>query len=100
MRGDLVEQQDRPNAAAIGDQLGVGEHETEQERLLLSGRASRGRHMFGSVHDGKILTMRPFDGPAGGCIARAVPLKDCSEVALLPPFESNRGPRELVVWRL
>ena len=40
MRGDLVEEQDRRLAAALGDQLGVGENEAEQQRLLLAGRGT------------------------------------------------------------
>ena len=43
VRGDLVEQQDRRRAAALGDQLGMGEDEAEQQRLLLAGRASARR---------------------------------------------------------
>ena len=35
--GDLVEEKDRRFTAALGDQLGVGKNETEQEGLLLTG---------------------------------------------------------------
>ena len=45
VRGDLVEQQDRRLAAALGDQLGMGEDQAEQQRLLLAGRGARGRHV-------------------------------------------------------
>ncbi|KAI1692064.1 hypothetical protein DdX_21459 [Ditylenchus destructor] len=40
MRGDLVEQQDRCAAGAVGDQLGMGEDNAQQQRLLLP-RSSR-----------------------------------------------------------
>ena len=40
MGGDLVEQQDRRRAvAALRDELGVGQDEADQQRLLLAGRA-------------------------------------------------------------
>ena len=38
MRRNLVEQQDRRLATPLGDQLGMGEDEPEQQRLLLAGR--------------------------------------------------------------
>ena len=38
MRGDFVEQQDRRRPTAAGDELGVGQDDAEQQRLLLTGR--------------------------------------------------------------
>ena len=40
MGGDLVEQQDRRSPPSFRDQLGMGQHEAEQQRLLLAGRAT------------------------------------------------------------
>ncbi len=37
VRRNLVEQQDGRLAATVGDQLGMGEHQPEQQRLLLAG---------------------------------------------------------------
>ena len=47
--GDLVEQQERRLAAALGDEVGMGEDEAEQQRLLLAGRGLRGGHVLGAV---------------------------------------------------
>ena len=38
MGGDLVEEQDRAAAGALGDEIGMGEDEADQQRLLLAGR--------------------------------------------------------------
>ena len=41
MGGNLVEQQDRRSAAPFGHQFGMGQHEAEQQCLLLAGRSAR-----------------------------------------------------------
>ena len=47
MGGDLVEQQDRAAPAALGDEIGMGEDQADQQRLLLAGRAERGGLVLG-----------------------------------------------------
>ena len=42
MGGDLVEEEDRAAAGALGDEIGMGEDQADQQRLLLAGRAERG----------------------------------------------------------
>ena len=75
MGGDLVEQQDRRRAAAFRDQLGMGEDKPEQQRLLLAGRGSGGRHVLGAMGDGEVLPMRADGRPAGGGVAAAAGLE-------------------------
>lgn len=70
MRGDFVEQQDRCAAGAVGDQLGMGEDNAQQQRLLLPGRAELRRLPFAEVRDGQILTVRPGQRAPGRSIAR------------------------------
>jgi hypothetical protein len=60
MRGDFVQQQERWLAAAIRDQLGMGQDKAQQKRLLLAGRAVGRGHALGAVGDGKVLAVRPF----------------------------------------
>ena len=69
--GDFVEQQDRGRAAAGGDELGLGEDDAEEQRLLFAGRAARGGLAFGNMSDGEVLAVRADGGAAGGGIAAA-----------------------------
>ena len=41
MGGNLVEEQDRPAARLLGDEIGMGKDDADQQRLLLAGRAER-----------------------------------------------------------
>src|SRR5690606_16424409 len=82
--GNLVEKQDRRRLATACNQLGMGEYEAEQERLLLAGRGPGRRLVLGAVTNRKILPMRPFDGPAGGGVAGAVGEKRIAEGGPIP----------------
>jgi hypothetical protein len=72
MRGDFVEEEDRGLTAPLCDELGMGEDEAEEQRLLLSGRGSRCGHLLHPVQDDKILAMRAFDRPCRRGIALAI----------------------------
>src|SRR5687767_4273467 len=47
MGDDLVEQQQRRESGHLGEQPGMGEHETDQQRLLLAGRGIGGWDTLG-----------------------------------------------------
>ena len=55
MGGNLIQQQDRRGAAAVGDEFGMGEDEAEEQRLLLTSRAARSGLAFGEMGDGEVL---------------------------------------------
>ena len=98
--GDLVEQQDRRRAAAFRDQLGVGEDQAQQQRLLLAGRALRGRHALGAMGDGEVLAVRA-DGRAPGCgVAAAAGLEIGGEVAVGPALERQLRGRKIAGGRV
>ena len=100
MGRDLVEKQDRWLAAPLGDQISMREHETEEKRLLLAGRAAGGRNALAAMRDGDILAVRALGRPSRRGIARPIDPQRRGEVAGLPTFERDRGAGELVVGRL
>ena len=69
MRGDLVQQQDRGAAGAVGDQFGMGEHDCEQQRLLLAGRAEMRGLALAEMRDREVLAMRAGERAPGGGVA-------------------------------
>ena len=72
MRGDLVEQRDRRDARHVRDQARMGEHQPDQQRLLLAGRGAGGRRVLRPVPDGEIADMRADQRAAGGGVAAAI----------------------------
>ena len=54
MGGNLVEQKDRPPAGAFGDEIGMGQDQADQERLLLAGRGRGGGLVLAEMGDGEI----------------------------------------------
>ncbi|HEU4705514.1 MAG TPA: AAA family ATPase, partial [Sphingomicrobium sp.] len=87
-------------AAALRDQLGMGEHQAEQKRLLLAGRAQRRRHRLGAVGDEEVLAVRAARCPPGGRIAAATGLEQGGEVAVRAAFERQLGDREIALGRV
>src|SRR4051794_9130606 len=75
MGGDLVEEQDWWLAPTLRDQLGMGENQPEQQRLLLAGGGLGRGHPFGPVHYSKVLPMRSFGRTPGCRVAFAVGLE-------------------------
>lgn len=71
MGDHLVEQQQRRDAGHLGDETCMGQHETDQERLLLAGRGVPGRHVLGRIDHIEIGEMRSLQGAAGGGVAGA-----------------------------
>ena len=71
MGGDLVEEEDRAAAGALGDEIGMGEDEADQQRLLLAGRGQSGGLALAEMGDGEIGAVRPRQRAAGGGVARA-----------------------------
>ena len=69
--GNLVEEQDGGLAGAFGDEVGVGEDDAEQERLLLAGRGERGRAALVEVGDDEVDPVGPAERAPGGGIAGA-----------------------------
>ena len=60
MRGDLVEQRERRDAAHVGDEPRVGEHEADQQRLLFARRGLRGGRVLGAVKRSRSATCGPI----------------------------------------
>jgi len=83
MSGDFVEEEDGRFAAALGDQLRMGEHEAQQQRLLLARRRARRGHLLGSVEHHEVGPVRAFGRPPSGRIAVAVGLEDACEIVAL-----------------
>ena len=89
VRRDLVQQQDRRCAAAVGDQLGMREDEAKQQRLLLAGGAARGGHVFRRVSDREVLPVGANRGATGGSVAAAGRAKLGGEVVAAPAFDCD-----------
>ena len=70
MRRDLVEKQDRRNARDFGDEPRMGEHKTNQQRLLLSRRGTRSVCLLRPMPDEKIACLRPDERAPRRSIAR------------------------------
>ena len=73
MRHHFVEQQQRREARHRREQLGVRQHQPDQQRLLLAGRCVGGRDRFRRVDHSEIGEMRTVERAAGG----GVPRLDC-----------------------
>ncbi len=58
MRCNLVEQQDRSTTLPFGNEIRVRQHNTDQQRLLLSRRARGCRDALFKMGDNHVLTMR------------------------------------------
>src|SRR5215213_7796774 len=100
MRGDLVEKEDRRSATAIGNEVRVGEHEAEQQGLLLPRRGAASGHGLGAMDDGEVLPVRPFSCATGPLVTHSVAAERGNEVASLPSFERELGPGKVVLRRL
>ena len=68
----LVQQQQRGEAARLGDQRGVAQHHADQQRLLLAGAGLFGRECRRGVGQPHVGAVRAERGGAGGGVARAV----------------------------
>ena len=71
MGGDLVEEEERAPAGSLGDEVGEGQDEADQERLLLAGRGESGGLVLADMGDGKVGAVRAGEGAAGGGVAGA-----------------------------
>ena len=96
VRGDFIEQKDRRFAAAFRDQLGMGEDEPEQKRLLLAGRGLRRGHSLGAVRNGEILPVRAFDRAARSGIPAAIACQSRRKIREVPTLQRNRRAGEFV----
>jgi hypothetical protein len=96
MGGNLVEEQDRRFAAALGYEDGMGEHQAEQQRLLLAGRGARGGHALAAMGDGQILPVRAFGRTSRRNVARAIVAQHCAKLRLVPTFEHDGCAGEFV----
>ncbi len=99
MGGDLVEQQDRPPPGMFGDEIGMGEHEAEQQRLLLARRATFGGLALAEMGDVKIGAVRPGERAAGRRIAPTTRFELGGQRGLgilrrQPAAEREPGPRK------
>ena len=106
MGGDLVEEDHRGLAGELRHEARLGEHQADEQRLLLAGRAGLRRHLLRRVTNEKIGEMRAEEGAAGGGIARALGGEECAiaildlaggaavEVALERAGEGDLGGRE------
>ena len=96
VRGDFIEKKDRRFAPALRHQLRMCEYKPEQQRLLLAGRRTRGRHILGAMRDQQVLSMRPDGRPAGGGVTAAAFVKLRGQVVIFPAFEVYGGAGKLV----
>ena len=72
MGRNLIQQQDRCRAvAAPPNEIGVRQHEADQQGLLLAGGAYLGRHFLRAMPDDQIGAMRPLQSTTGGTVALA-----------------------------
>ncbi len=60
MGGAFVQQQDRHDAGHVCDELGVGQHEARQQRLLLAGGTERRFHILRPVAHGEVGAVWAF----------------------------------------
>ena len=70
MGGDLVEQDDRRHAGETRDKTGMGEHDAEEQRLLLAGRGVGGGDALRPMDDGKIGEVGSLKRAASRTVAR------------------------------
>src|SRR3546814_16145577 len=91
MGGDLVEEEDGAAAGAFGDEIGMGEDEAEQQRLLLACRAEGGGLVLAEMGDGEIGAVRTSKGSPGGGVAGAARGEVADEIAAGPTFPSEAG---------
>ena len=106
MGGDLVEQDQRRDPAHRPHQPGMGQHEADQQRLLLAGRGGRRRHVLGAVAHDEVAGLRPRQGAPGRTVPRAAAREGEAEAILRldrrpdrdevveVAFEPQRRPRE------
>src|SRR5207244_2636079 len=94
MGGDLVEEEDRAAAGALGDQAGESEDQADQQRLLLPSRAKLRRLALAEMGDDEIGAMRAGKRPAGGGVPRPAEGEGLGQVRLLAAFERQAGARE------
>ena len=78
MGHNLIQQQDWGNTAARGHKAGIGQHDGDQQRLLLAGRAELGGLVLGRVAHQEIRPVRAFQREAGGGIARPAGSQCCA----------------------
>lgn len=62
---DFVEQQNRPLFAPLGNQVGMGQYDGEQQCLLFTGRTFLGWLLFCGVKYAEVCAMGAMQGPAG-----------------------------------
>ena len=68
---DFVEEEDRPAAGAFGDEIGMGEDDRQQQRLLLAGRAQARRLPLVEMGDGEVGAVRTGQRASGRGVAGA-----------------------------
>src|SRR5205809_3903482 len=98
VRGDFVEKQDRRLPAPLCDDVRVSEHQSQQQRFLLTRRRPRSRHLLRPMLDSEVVAVRPFSRSAGGGIARTVGFQQRGQIAVPPTVERNGGARENLVF--
>ena len=87
MRDHFIEQQQRREARHLGDQPGMGQHEADEERLLLAGRGVGGGDAFRAMHDVEVGEMRPGERAPGRGVARAA----LAKLAAIAVLDRDRG---------
>ena len=105
--GDLVEQQQGRHAIVLPrDKFGMGEHQTDQQCLLLARGTQPRRRGLGAVFNEQIGTVRAFQRASSGAVTLSTRSEEgqvsildvhggaVGEVALQPPFERQPRPGE------
>ena len=82
----FVQQQDWRHATSLGDQLCMGQHQPQQQSLLLTGRATCCLLILGYVRDREILAMRSLGCSPGRGVTAPVGPERSSEFVAIPPF--------------
>ncbi len=106
VRGDLVEQDDGGKSRHCGDEPRMGEHKTDEKRLLLARRGPPRLDVLGAVPNQEVGRLRTDEGAPGGPVARAASAQPVAveildvdggasrELCLERAFEREGGPRE------
>lgn len=90
MGGDFVEQQHRGVAGHIPDEPCMREHQADEQRLLLAGRATLGLDVLFPVADQEIAAVRPVQRAARGRIAGTALGEHC-QISLFEFKGGNAG---------
>ena len=102
MRRHLVEQQDRCRAPPFGDKIGMGEHDAQQQRLLLAGRTQRRRLPLRDMGHQQVGAVRPDQRPPRRRIPPAPHRQRMGEGGRIDrlALQGQRGAREHAVGPL